>query len=112
MTIDFMSVSSYAGSKSSGFVRIDSDHKSTIEDWDVILVDDIVDTGKTIHTVHRLLTDRNPRSLKTCAFWIRLNVTRLILILIILVLKYLITLLSAMVLTWMKKVVICPILLR
>ncbi len=67
MTIDFMSVSSYAGSKSSGFVRIDSDHKSTIEDWDVILVDDIVDTGKTIHTVRRLLTDRNPRSLKTCA---------------------------------------------
>jgi hypoxanthine phosphoribosyltransferase len=67
MTIDFMSVSSYAGSKSSGFVRIDSDHKSTIEDWDVILVDDIVDSGKTIHTVRRLLTDRNPRSLKTCA---------------------------------------------
>jgi hypoxanthine phosphoribosyltransferase len=67
MTMDFMSVSSYAGSKSSGFVRIDSDHKSTIEDWDVILVDDIVDTGKTIHTVSRLLNDRKPRSLKTCA---------------------------------------------
>jgi hypoxanthine phosphoribosyltransferase len=67
MTMDFMSVSSYAGSKSSGFVRIDSDHKSTIEDWDVILVDDIVDTGKTIHTVSRLLKDRKPRSLKTCA---------------------------------------------
>lgn len=67
MTMDFMSVSSYDGSKSSGFVRIDSDHKSTIEDWDVILVDDIVDTGKTIHTVSRLLNDRKPRSLKTCA---------------------------------------------
>ncbi len=67
MTIDFMSVSSYSGTKSSGFVRIDSDHKSTINDWDVILIDDIVDSGYTIHTVRRLLSDRKPRSLRTCA---------------------------------------------
>ena len=67
MTMDFMSVSSYAGSASSGFVRIDSDHKSNINGWDVILIDDIVDTGYTIHTIRRLLQDRKPRSLKTCA---------------------------------------------
>jgi len=67
MTMDFMSVSSYAGSSSSGFVRIDSDHKSNINGWDVILIDDIVDTGYTIHTIRRLLTDRKPRSLRTCA---------------------------------------------
>ncbi len=67
MTLDFMSVSSYAGTSSSGFVRIDSDHKSTINGWDVILVDDIVDSGYTIHTIHRLLQDRKPRSLRTCA---------------------------------------------
>ena len=67
MTMDFMLVSSYSGSSSSGFVRIDSDHKSNINGWDVILIDDIVDTGYTIHTVRRLLQDRKPRSLRTCA---------------------------------------------
>jgi hypoxanthine phosphoribosyltransferase len=67
ITIDFMSISSYAGSESSGFVRIDSDHKTNIQGWDVILIDDIVDTGITIRSVQRLLLDRNPRSLKVCA---------------------------------------------
>jgi hypoxanthine phosphoribosyltransferase len=67
LTIDFMSVSSYAGTSSRGFVRIDSDHKSTINGWDVILIDDIVDSGITIHTVRKLLLDRQPNSLRTCA---------------------------------------------
>jgi hypoxanthine phosphoribosyltransferase len=67
MTMDFMSVSSYSGSESTGFIRIDSDHKTNINGWDVILVDDIVDTGYTIHTVRKLLMDRNPHSLKVCA---------------------------------------------
>lgn len=66
LTIDFMSVSSYAGAESTGFIRIDSDHKTNISGWDVILVDDIVDTGYTIQYVRRLLEDRNPRSLKVC----------------------------------------------
>lgn len=67
LTMDFMSVSSYSGSESTGFVRIDSDHKTNISGWDVILIDDIVDTGYTIRYVHRLLLDRNPRSLRVCA---------------------------------------------
>jgi len=67
LTMDFMSVSSYSGVASSGFVRIDSDHKTNIHGWDVILVDDIVDTGYTIHTVRKLLLDRKPRSLRVCA---------------------------------------------
>jgi hypoxanthine phosphoribosyltransferase len=67
MTMDFMLVSSYAGTESSGFVRIDSDHKTNIHDWDVILIDDIIDTGYTIHTVRKLLLERKPRSLKVCA---------------------------------------------
>ena len=67
LTMDFMSISSYAGSESSGFIRIDSDHKTNINGWDVILIDDIVDTGYTIHTVKRLLLDRKPKSLKVCA---------------------------------------------
>lgn len=67
ITMDFMSVSSYNKSESSGFVRIDSDHKTNIRGWDVILIDDIVDTGYTIRTVQKLLLDREPRSLKVCA---------------------------------------------
>ena len=66
MTMDFMSVSSYSGSESSGFVRIDSDHKTNIHNWDVILVDDIVDSGLTLYTVRKLLVDRKPKSLKIC----------------------------------------------
>ncbi len=67
LTMDFMSVSSYAGAESTGFVRIDSDHKTNIQGWDVILIDDIVDSGYTIRSVRRLLLDRNPRSLRVCA---------------------------------------------
>lgn len=67
LTMDFMSVSSYSGSESSGFIRIDSDHKTNIRGWDVILIDDIVDSGYTIHTIRKLLMDRHPHSLKTCA---------------------------------------------
>jgi hypoxanthine phosphoribosyltransferase len=67
ITMDFMSISSYNKSESSGFVRIDADHKTNIRDWDVILVDDIVDSGFTIRTVQKLLLDREPSSLKVCA---------------------------------------------
>jgi hypoxanthine phosphoribosyltransferase len=67
LTIDFMSVSSYAGSDTSGFVRIDLDHKTNIAGWDVILVDDIVDSGYTIQTIRKLLLERRPHSLKVCA---------------------------------------------
>jgi hypoxanthine phosphoribosyltransferase len=67
LTMDFMSVSSYSGTESSGFIRIDSDHKTNIHGWDVILIDDIIDTGYTIHTVRKLLLDRKPKSLRVCA---------------------------------------------
>jgi hypoxanthine phosphoribosyltransferase len=67
LTMDFMSVSSYAGAESSGFIRIDADHKTNIRGWDVILIDDIVDSGHTIYTIRKLLLDRHPRSLRTCA---------------------------------------------
>jgi hypoxanthine phosphoribosyltransferase len=67
ITMDFMSISSYNKSESSGFVRIDADHKTNIRGWDVILIDDIVDSGYTIRTVRKLLLDREPHSLKVCA---------------------------------------------
>lgn len=64
--IDFMLVSSYSGDKSRGEAQIELDHKIDIAGYDVILVDDIIDTGVTIHTVEKLLLERNPRSLRTC----------------------------------------------
>ncbi len=67
MTMDFMSVSSYTGTESTAFVRIEADHKTNIAGWDVILIDDIVDTGYTIYTVRKLLLDRKPKSLRVCA---------------------------------------------
>lgn len=67
MTMDFMLVSSYSGTQSTGFVRIDADHKTNIYGWDVILIDDIVDTGYTLYNIRKLLLDRQPRSLRTCA---------------------------------------------
>ena len=67
ITMDFMSISSYNKSASTGFVRIEADHKTNIHDWDVILIDDIIDSGYTIRTVRKLLLDREPRSLKVCA---------------------------------------------
>jgi hypoxanthine phosphoribosyltransferase len=67
LTMDFMSVSSYSGAESSGFIRIDSDHKTNIRGWDVILIDDIVDSGYTLYTIRKLLLDRHPRSLTLCA---------------------------------------------
>jgi hypoxanthine phosphoribosyltransferase len=67
LTMDFMSVASYSGTESNGFIRIEADHKTSIQGWDVILIDDIVDTGYTLSFVRKLLLDRNPRSLKICA---------------------------------------------
>jgi len=67
LTMDFMSVSSYAGSETTGFIRIDSDHKTNIYGWDVILVDDIADSGYTLYTIKKLLLERKPKSLKLCA---------------------------------------------
>ncbi len=66
--IDFMSVSSYqGGKKSSGEVKILMDLKQSITGRDVILVEDIVDTGLTLNYLTRLLQARQPRSLKLCA---------------------------------------------
>lgn len=66
--IDFMAVSSYgAGARhSSGQVRITLDLTTSIEERDVLLVEDIIDSGYTIASVLELLHARRPRSLKVC----------------------------------------------
>jgi len=66
--IDFMAVSSYGSSTdSSGVVRILKDLDAPIEGRDAVLVEDIVDSGLTLHYLLRNLHARNPRSLEVCA---------------------------------------------
>lgn len=64
-TIDFMAVSSYGAGvrQTTGQVRITLDLKEEIQDRDVLLVEDIVDSGYTIASVIELLATRHPRSM-------------------------------------------------
>ena len=66
--IDLMEVSSYGGSatESSGLVRILKDLSATIEGEDVLIVEDIIDTGLTLNYLIRYLRGKNPRSLRIC----------------------------------------------
>ena len=66
--VDFMAVSSYgSATDSSGVVRILKDLDAAIEDRDVLLVEDIVDSGLTLHYLLKNLKARDPRSLEVCA---------------------------------------------
>ncbi|MFN8005656.1 MAG: hypoxanthine phosphoribosyltransferase [Terriglobia bacterium] len=67
ITIDFMALSSYDHSyRSSGEVKILKDLDSTIEGREVLVVEDIVDTGLTLDYLTRCLQARSPKSLKVC----------------------------------------------
>ncbi len=64
--VDFMAISSYGRTTSSGAVRIIMDLRESIEGQHVIIVEDIMDTGNTLNYLYRILKDRNPASLHTC----------------------------------------------
>ena len=65
--MDFMSVSSYGGdTKSSGVVRIVKDLDEPLNGKDVIVIEDIVDSGRTLSYLLEMLSDRKPNSLKLC----------------------------------------------
>ena len=67
LSMDFMSVSSYgAATKSSGIVRIVKDLDEPLMDKEVIIVEDIVDSGNTLAYLKELLMDRGPKSIKIC----------------------------------------------
>lgn len=67
VTIDFMSVSSYGSdTKSSGVVKIVKDLDESIKDRDVLVVEDIVDSGRTLSYLLDMLKDRGPESVKLC----------------------------------------------
>ena len=65
VTMDFISVSSYGdGTESSGIVRLNKDLDESIEGKNVVIVEDIVDSGRTLSYVRKLFEDRRPASLK------------------------------------------------
>jgi hypoxanthine phosphoribosyltransferase len=66
LTTDFIGVASYAGGKTSGQVRIVSDLSVSIEGRNVVIVEDIVDTGLTLSYLKRTLEARHPRTLRVC----------------------------------------------
>ena len=67
IAMDFMGVSSYgAGTRSAGAVRLTADLSVSIEGRDVVIVEDIVDSGWTLDYLRRNLDTRHPRSLRAC----------------------------------------------
>ncbi len=71
-SVDFMAVSSYAdGVKSSGVVRIVKDLDTKIEGRDIIIAEDILDSGLTLSYLVRLLESRGPASVKVAAFLVK-----------------------------------------
>lgn len=67
VSIDFMSVSSYGdGTSSSGIVKIAKDLDEALEGKDVLVVEDIIDSGRTLYYLLDILKKRNPNSMRLC----------------------------------------------
>jgi len=67
VSLDFMSVSSYGGgTESSGIVRIAKDLDESLEGKDVLIVEDIIDSGRTLAYLIEVLKQRNPKSIELC----------------------------------------------
>jgi hypoxanthine phosphoribosyltransferase len=66
VTVDFMQVSSYVGEFSTGNLKIKKDMSYDIAGKDVLIVEDIVDTGRTLELLMELLKKRGPASVKVC----------------------------------------------
>ena len=68
--IDFMAVSSYGnGTESSGRVKINKDLDNDIQGQDIIIIEDILDSGKTLYYIRDILSARNPASIKICTLF-------------------------------------------
>lgn len=67
VTFDFMSVSSYGSSmRSSGHIEIKKDLDESLEGKEVIVIEDIIDTGRTLSELVKILSQRNPASVRLC----------------------------------------------
>lgn len=67
LNVDYMDVSSYSGTESTGFITIKKDISIDVKGKDVIVVDDIIDTGSTMFSIMKLFEGRNVRSIAACA---------------------------------------------
>jgi len=63
---DFIEISSYSGTESTGILKVNKDLKADIEGKDVLIVEDIIDTGRTLSYLKEYLLSKNPKSLKIC----------------------------------------------
>lgn len=68
LTIDFLVASSYMKSETSGEIKLHYNIREEIADKDVLLVEDIVDTGITLNYLRERILNEGPRSLKICTF--------------------------------------------
>ena len=68
LTLDFIIASSYVKTETSGRVKIYYDIREDVADKDVLLIDDIVDSGITLNHVRETILDKGPKTLKICAF--------------------------------------------
>lgn len=66
--VDFVRLASYGGAQSTGNVRITKDLETPIAGCDILIVEDIVDTGLTLSCLVAVLRERGPASLRVCAF--------------------------------------------
>ena len=63
---EFIEISSYEGMKSTGKIKVNKDITSSIEGKDVLIVEDIIDTGRTLSYLREYLLSKKPKSLKIC----------------------------------------------
>lgn len=68
MDIDFLTISSYVKTRSTGNMSIHADLREDVRNRHVLLIDDIVDTGLTLNYIKNLILERKPASLKICTF--------------------------------------------
>lgn len=68
--LDFMKLSSYgSSSESSGFIQVHLDLRRDVKDCDVIVIEDIIDSGRTLQKLKQLLSDRGAHSVRTCTLF-------------------------------------------
>ena len=76
VTFDFMSIKSYYGSESSGQIKIVKDLEYDITDKNVLIVEDIYDTGLTLSNLKKLLESRNPKSIEIFCMFVKKEVAQ------------------------------------
>ena len=66
VTMDFMSVGSYEGTESTGKITLKKDLDESLEGRDVLIVEDIIDSGRTLSHLVKLFAERKPASIRLC----------------------------------------------